>query len=221
MASQDSGSLQIPKREWWQLIDHFTRIDELLETNLKLQKDLLESLRALLPAPPAAPPAPPRVEVRPIIRPPPTIVKPPVVHPEITVQPAPVELRPLAERLDLLNQSIGLLSRGNTVLKIGRYSGTSTTYHTVVEWTVGTFGGLAGGMLSRIGLMGRDSTDYERARWQITIGKNVVSDIRIDLPHHLPFHISTDLKKGDKVRVEVRTTGGEITVNSYIVAKEW
>jgi hypothetical protein len=97
----------------------------------------------------------------------------------------------------------------------GRYTGTSTSYQTVVSWTVAT-GKL--GELKEITIL---SSSYTKTNLQVTVGDIVFATAWI-VQAAMPL-IFEDLKlaAGKIVKVEAKSTDGtSITVDAVIVAKE-
>jgi hypothetical protein len=98
---------------------------------------------------------------------------------------------------------------------VGRYTGTSSSYQTVVSWTVAT-GKL--GELKEITLL---TSKYDKSNFQVTIGSVVFATNWI-VQAAMPL-IFEDLKlsAGTVVKVEVKSTDGtSITVDAVVTAKE-
>ena len=117
-----SEEITIPGREWWQLADVLSRVDELLETLVVVEKAQLEILRKLSTAWGVPPPA--------VVAPPPAV--PVVVKPEVLVPPAPtlppLRLEPIEDLLEAFRRYVNYveivtgsvtsyMSREDTVVK--------------------------------------------------------------------------------------------------------
>lgn len=97
----------------------------------------------------------------------------------------------------------------------GRYTGTDTTYQTVVSWTVATD---KLGELKEITIL---SSSYDKTNIQVTVGDIVFATSWV-VQAAMPL-IFEDLKlaAGKVVKVEAKSTDGtSITVDAVIVAKE-
>jgi hypothetical protein len=98
---------------------------------------------------------------------------------------------------------------------VGRYSGTATTYQTVVSWTVAA---AKLGELKEITIL---SSSYSKTVLQVTVG-SVVFATNWTVQAAMPL-IFEDLKlaAGQVVKVEVKSSDGtSITVDAVITAKE-
>jgi hypothetical protein len=98
---------------------------------------------------------------------------------------------------------------------VGRYSGTATTYQTVVSWTVAA---AKLGELKEITIL---SSSYSKTVLQVTVG-SVVFATNWTVQAAMPL-IFEDLKlaAGAIVKVEVKSSDGtSITVDAVITAKE-
>jgi hypothetical protein len=98
---------------------------------------------------------------------------------------------------------------------VGRYSGTATTYQTVVSWTV------AAGKLGELKEITILSSSYSKTVLQVTVG-SVVFATNWTVQAAMPL-IFEDLKlaAGEIVKVEAKSSDGtSITVDAVITAKE-
>jgi hypothetical protein len=107
-------------------------------------------------------------------------------------------------------------SRGEPIAKVERYSGGSTSYQTVVSWTVSNG---KSGMLKEVSMI---TSDYEHTYFRLTIaGKKQFEDKLIQAPLTLPFP-DNRLNAGSVVLLECRSTDGtSITVDGSITGREF
>jgi hypothetical protein len=107
-------------------------------------------------------------------------------------------------------------SRGEPIAKVGRYPGSSTTYQTVVSWTVSEG---KSGMLKEVSMI---TSDYEHTYFRLTIAdKKQFEDKLIQAPLTLPFP-DNSLSAGSVVLLECRSTDGTgITVDGSITGREF
>lgn len=98
---------------------------------------------------------------------------------------------------------------------VGRYTGTSTSYQTVVSWTV------AAAKLGELKEITIISSNYAKTVFQVTVG-SVVFATNWTVQAAMPL-IFEDLKlaAGSIVKVEAKSSDGtSITVDAVITAKE-
>ena len=113
-------------------------------------------------------------------------------------------------------QPVTVTPRGDPISLVDRYSGTDTTYKTVVSWTV-TAGKT--GELKEVSMM---SDTYAATHFKLTIaGEEQFKDKIIGAPLTLPFP-QNELEAGDIVILEVKRTGAgaAITVDGSITGRE-
>ncbi len=113
-------------------------------------------------------------------------------------------------------QPVTITPRGDPISLLDRYSGTDTTYKTVVSWTVE-----AGktGELKEVSMM---SDNYTVTHFKLTIaGEEQFKDKIIGAPLTLPFP-ENELEAGDIVILEVKrvAAGAAITVDGSITGRE-
>lgn len=108
------------------------------------------------------------------------------------------------------------LTAGSPVCRFDRYSGTSTSYVTVVTWTVPAN---TEGVLHEIALVAKDVASYAHAQWRITAGTVQLSDKPALAALTIPFPPNR-LATGHVVKVEVKSDDGTaITVDASISGK--
>jgi hypothetical protein len=107
-------------------------------------------------------------------------------------------------------------SRGVPIAKVDRYSGGSTSYQTLVSWTVSVG---KSGMLKEVSMI---TSDYDHTYFRLTIaGTKQFEDKLIQGPLTLPFP-DNRLEAGSVVLLECRSTNGtSITVDGSITGKEF
>jgi hypothetical protein len=107
-------------------------------------------------------------------------------------------------------------SRGEPIAKVDRYSGGSTSYQTLVSWTVSEG---KSGMLKEVSMITNDITHTE---FRLTIaGKKQFEDKFIQAPLTLPFP-DNRLNARSVVLLECRSTDGtSIIVDGSITGKEF
>jgi len=107
---------------------------------------------------------------------------------------------------------------GTPVCELGRYSGTDTTYQTLVSWTVAAG---KGGMLKEVAMTCKDATSFDKARFRLTIAGEVqFEDKQIDTGASFPFPPNR-LLEGEQVLLEVKSSDGtSITASGSIAGKE-
>lgn len=109
------------------------------------------------------------------------------------------------------------LTAGTPVSKLGRYSGSDSTYQTLVSWTVA-----AGkvGVLNEVAMACADTTSYTNARFRLTVAGSVQwADKQTDMGVSFPFP-NNKLDAGTVVLLEVKSVSGAITANGTITGKE-
>jgi hypothetical protein len=106
--------------------------------------------------------------------------------------------------------------RGTSIAKLDRYTGTDTSYKTVVSWTVST------GKLGELKEVSMLSDTYAKTQFKLTIaGVEQFKDKVIQASLTLPF-AENKLSAGDIVLLEAQSTDGtSITVDGSISGREY
>jgi len=216
------------------IFDLYTRIDDLLAMHLEATEKLTESIDKLTAAiaPPevaiTVPPAIPTI--------PPAIPAVPPAPPKIVLAPAPAELLPLTTRLDLLglkmdaiNENITALNilmeeykkhdiKGRPVAVVNTYSGSDTSYKTVVEWRVGDMWGLRKAAIEEISMA---TNDYDKTHFRLSVmGKVLFKDQKLERPLTLLFQ-PHEIPQGEYITLGCKSTDGtNIKVDGSITGKE-
>ena len=215
------GYIKVPAKKWYHIADALTRRDELMGAILKVLGAINEKLVAVPPAPPVVPPVPPVVPPVPPVVPP----APPVIP------PAPIELKPITDRLDLLAGQLNAINnsinaylgriRGLPVARAGRYTGTDTTWQTVVSWNVGHVWSRRYGMLREISMTSSvPAVTRFRLRIENDVNAVLFDELEIGAPLTLPFP-DNRLSYDTWVYLDCRSTGPAIVVDGSITGSEW
>lgn len=212
--------------------DLFTRIDELLVLNLRATQALTEAVRGLaaalgapIPEVPAAVP-----EVPAAIPGLPGVAFPPVA-------PAPLELAPLASRIDIVGAKLDTVVttlgdvksaieeyrrrdlQGRPVALSEAYSGTDQAYQAVVRWRVGDMWGLDKASIEEVSMA---SSDYDKTLFRLSVaGKIMFKDLQLQSALSLPVQPPNEIARGEAVKVECKSSDGTaIVVTASITGRE-
>lgn len=118
--------------------------------------------------------------------------------------------------MSLLVKAAGL-RRGDPVSRIGRYSGSDTSYHTVTSWPVS-----AGkrGILKEISMA---SDNYAKTMFKLSVaGSDIWTDKQVQSVLSVPFSGNlAGLEGGESVVLQAKSTDGTaITVDGSIAGEE-
>lgn len=126
----------------------------------------------------------------------------------------------LTETVERLTEELKREHAGKPVGIVGRYSGTDTSYQTVVSWTVGQMWARKHGQLDEISM---NSDTYLKTRFRFTVeGKIFFKDLQLRSALTLPFRHPNELRQAEKVKIECKSSDGvAIIVTATISAREW
>lgn len=109
---------------------------------------------------------------------------------------------------------------GKPVGIVGRYSGSDTSYQTVVSWTVGQVWERDHGRLDEVSM---NSDTYLKTLFRFTVeGKILFKDLQLQSDLTLPFRPPNELRRGEYVKLECKSSDGTaIIVTSTITGREY
>lgn len=109
---------------------------------------------------------------------------------------------------------------GKPVGIVGRYSGSDTSYQTVVSWTVGQIWERDHGRLDEVSM---NSSEYTKTLFRLTVeGKIFFKELQLQSDLTLPFRPPNELRRGEVVKIECRSSDGtNIITTATISAREF
>lgn len=109
---------------------------------------------------------------------------------------------------------------GKPVGIVDRYSGSDTSYQTVVSWTVGQVWERDHGRLDEVSM---NSDSYAKTRFRFTVeGKILFKDLHLQSDLTLPFRPPNELRRGEEVKIECKSSDGTaIIVTATITGREY
>ena len=111
---------------------------------------------------------------------------------------------------------ITIFPRGTPIAKLDRYTGTDTSYQTVVSWTVTT------GKTGELKEVSMITDQYAKTQFKLTVaGVEQFEDKVITAPLTLPF-TENKLLSGSEVLLEAKSTDGtSINTDGSITGREY